>query len=201
MSAWRKVLLVSGIIGVMAVFLPLFELRAGPLAVQLSARQLSFGLDRTHQLLDEPSPLVKKWLPKLEQKVPTSMRGVANDAKGAIEDARTVVDAARGAALLFVPSALMLAISIAAFKRRRFGRALGAASLVCGLLSIAAFLALRAGLLYGLDEAGIKHVVVTIELGGQMLMFVGLAAVIAGVGGLVRPELPVSRPPVAPVAR
>ena len=190
MTAWRKIVLVAGVVGVMAIFLPLFELRHGPAGLSFSARELSFGLTRTHQLLDHRIPAaIEKRLPALEKRLSSSMRGTVEEARGDLEDARTVVQAARGAVLLFVPSAGMVLLALAGMKRRRFGRGLGATALLCSLLSIAAFVALRARLLYGLDEVGLKYLVVTFELGAQLLLFVGIAGVIASVGALVKPEL------------
>jgi hypothetical protein len=190
MTAWRKLVLVAGVVGVIAIFMPLFALRQGPIALQLSARELSFGLSRTHQLLDRKLPAsLEKRLPGLENRLSPSLRGKVDDARGALDDARTVMDAARGAVLLFVPSALLVVLGVAGMKRRRFGRGLGAAALLCSLLSIAAFIALRAGLLYGLDEVGLKYLVVTFEIGAQLLLLVGIAGAIGGIGALVRPEL------------
>ncbi len=180
MTAWRKLLLVAGVVGGIAMFLPLFELRQGPVGLSVSAYQLSFGLDRTHKLLDRDLPAV------LERRLPVMLRG-------ARDDARLVVEGAKGAVLMFVPSLLMIALAIAGFTRRRFGRTLGAAALLCSLLSIGSFIALRAGLIYGLDETGLTYVATTFELGAQLLLFTGIAGAIAAIGALVKPELAPTR--------
>ena len=58
MPAPRYLLLIAGIIGVFAMFRPLVGVGRAPLRIQLSAYELSFGMDRTHRLLDTKLPRI-----------------------------------------------------------------------------------------------------------------------------------------------
>lgn len=187
---WKHALVLVGALTLLGAFLPLIEVhhaRVPPVA--LTARELTFGLERMHKLIERQLPGV------VEAHIPAYIRE-------ARDDIRTVAEASRYAVLLFIPGALVLALGIAGLYRRRVGRITGALAVVLGLASIAQWFVLRFGIDYGLEEAELKRTQVALEIGAHALFAGGLAAVALGIAILLRPDLrPVFRPHVPPPPR
>jgi hypothetical protein len=175
MWLWKHVVLLAGIIGVCAVFAPMLEVRKGRIPIEFSARQLSFGLERTHSIIERDLPR------GAEKYLPSAVRETR-------EDVRLVAKAARWAALAYAPAALMLLAGLVGVLRRRFGRALGAFALLLGLGAIAAWIGLRFGVRFALDHSDLKEVEVSLLFGAHLLLLVGVVGVVAGIGALVRPD-------------
>ncbi|HLL25131.1 MAG TPA: hypothetical protein VK427_23510 [Kofleriaceae bacterium] len=196
MRAAKHILFVAGLVGLVGLFVPLVSLGKNLTHVEVSARDLSFGLERTHKVIDARiPPVVAKRMPR--------------DVITGREDVRTVLKALRGAAAAFIPSALLLAFGVAGMWRGRSGRGLAAAALVCGVASIAAYLGLRYGIDYGYNEEPLlKRVDLTIELGAYLLIVAGIGGIAGGLLGIIKPEEPRRRvvaphfppPPVPPPA-
>lgn len=188
MKLWKHLVLVAGMLGIVGIFTPLIrtrtETRFGPASLELTSYELSFGLDRTHEVLGRDLPAI------IEKRLSPSI-------KEARTDARIVAEASRGAVLLFVPALLLLAIGMIGIVKARFGRALGAFALVCGLLSLGAFFGLRAGIDYGMREAGFKRTRVEAIRASYLLVIAGTLGVVAGVGALAKPQRPRVRSQVA----
>jgi hypothetical protein len=183
MSAWKHILLLAGALGVLGVFAPMLEVRQGRVAIELSARQLSFGFERSHSLLERELPkLAEKYLPR--------------SARSTHQDARLVADASRWAALAYAPSALMLLLGLVGILRQRFGRVLGTLALLSSLASIASWLGLRIGLRIALQESGLEHTQVSLLFGAHLLLLAGIPGALASLGALLRPDL--GRPPPPP---
>src|SRR5690606_23226671 len=97
MRAWKHILLLIGALGVTGMFAPMLEVKQGRVAIEFSARQLSFGFEREHALLERELPR----LPKLAEKyLPGSVRSTH-------EDVRLVAEISRWAALAYAPAALL----------------------------------------------------------------------------------------------
>ncbi len=160
------------------MFVPLVSLGKGVTHVEVTSKELSFGLSRTHALLDkEIPPLVAKRMPK--------------DVVTGREDVRTVLKALRGAAAAFIPALLILLIGVSGMWRGRLSRRLGLVALACGVASIAAYLAVRYGIDYGENEEPLlKRVELTIEVGAYLLVVAGLGGIVGGALAAWRPELP-----------
>ncbi len=73
MKVAKHALILLGLVGVLGVVMPLAELRKGPAGVALSAKELSFGLEKTHGLLDKKLPGF------LEKRIPTDVRDTRDD--------------------------------------------------------------------------------------------------------------------------
>jgi hypothetical protein len=176
MTAWKQVLLVVGLLGVTGIFAPMLEVKQGRVAIELSARRLSFGLGREYALVDHG-------LPRLAEKyLPSSVRSTR-------DDVRLVAQAARWAALAYVPAALMALLGLLGILRRRFGRASGLLAVLSGLASIGGWLGLHFGIPLALREADLPHTEVSLLFGAHLLLLVGAAGVIAGLGAVARPDL------------
>jgi hypothetical protein len=175
MKPWKYMLLAAGVAGVIGLFLPLVEVRHGPVVMGFTAFDLSFGMDKTRSLLDTQ-------LPKFaEKRLPSNVR-IARD------DARLIAEASQGAALAFAPAMLMAVFAIIGFLRKRFGRILGLGAFVLGLGSIGAWIGLRYVIQYALEEAALKRTTVNLQLGAHLLLVIGGLGVLAGLGALVKPE-------------
>lgn len=176
MAVWKHVALLVGVLGVTGVFAPLLEVKQGRVAIELSARRLSFGADREYAL-------VERELPKLaENLLPGSLRSTR-------DDIREVAHAARWAALAYLPAAALALLGLLGIRRRRFGRGAGLLAVLCGLASFGAWLALHHGIRAALPEAEVKHMEISLLFGAHLLLLVGAAGVVAGRGAVARPDL------------
>jgi len=184
----KHILFVAGVLGMIAMFMPLFSLGKNLSHVEVSARDLSFGLKRTHALLDSEIPA------RLQKSAPAALRKQIAEVASARDDIRQVLDALRGSALAFIPSALILLIGVLGFWRGGdLARWLAAVAVLCGLASIAAYFGLVYGIDYGKNEEPLlERVHLTVELGAYMLIAVGLGGIAGGIVGLVgrRGQLP-----------
>jgi hypothetical protein len=184
-------LFVAGLIGLIGMFVPLVSLGKGVTHVEVTAKELSFGLSRTHALVDkELPPLVAKRLPK--------------DVITGRDDVRMVLKGLRGAAAAFIPALLLLLLGVSGMWRGELSRRLAIVALVCGIASIAAYLGLRYGIDYGENEEPmLKRVELTIELGAYLLIVAGLGGILGGALGAWKPERhrkhTRASPPVAPL--
>jgi len=185
MTAWRYIVLSVGVLGVLGAFAPMLELKQGRVAIEFSARQLSFGLDREHAL-------IRKDLPRLAEKyLPADLRSTRSDV-------RLVAEAARWSALAYIPAALLLLLGAAGMLLHRFGRVLGALAILFGLASFGTWLGLHHGIPLALKEADLKHVQLTLMFGAHLLLLAGAGALLAGIGALLRPDLGPRRRVAAP---
>ena len=182
MKAAKHILFVAGLIGLIGMFVPLVSLGKGVTHVEVTAKELSFGLSRTHQLIDKDiPPLVAKRLPK--------------DVLSGRDDVRTVLKALRGAAAAFVPALVILLLGVSGMWRGQFSRRLAIAALACGVASIAAYLGLRYGIDYGENEEPLlRRVELTVEVGAYLLIVAGLGGIVGGALAAWKPELPKRRP-------
>lgn len=186
MRAWKHVVLLAGILGICAGFAPMLEIKQGRIAVEFSARQLSFGLDKPHSYLERDLPRFA------EKHLPSALRS-------ARDDARLIAEVSRWAALAYAPAAVLALVGLIGVLRRRFGRVLGSAALLFGLGSIGAWIGLRYGIAYGLEQSDLKRTEISLLFGAHVLILVGIAGVVAGIGALARPDLgPRARAPGPP---
>ena len=188
MRAAKHILFVAGLIGLIGMFVPLVSLGKGLTHVEVTAKELSFGLSRTHALLDKEIPiLVQSRIPK--------------DILEGRDDVRTVLKALRGAAAAFIPALAILLLGVRGMWRGEFSRRLAIVALVCGVASIAAYLGLRYGIDYGENEEPLlKRVALTVEVGAYLLIVAGLGGILGGALGIWKPELRRKRrPPVTPM--
>lgn len=168
-------MLAGAVAAVIGLFLPLVEVKHGPIVIGFTAVDLSFGMERTRALLDKQLPsIADKRLPR--------------DIRSAREDARTVSDASRGAALAFVPGIAMGLLAAIGFLRKRFGRILGFGGFVLGVGSVGAWLGLRYVIQYALEELELQKTQVHLQLGGHMLLVAGGLGLLAGLGAIVQPD-------------
>ena len=166
MPASRYLFLIAGILGVLALFQPMIKIGRGPVSVEASAYDLSFGFKKTHKVLDVNIPgFAAKHIPP--------------DVLQTRDDIKTVADASKHAALAYVPAALLLALGILTVKIKRTPRVLGVVAGVMGLLSAAAYFGVRYGIAYGIEEEpALARLNFRAVFGAQVLLAVGIIAVL-----------------------
>ncbi|CAN5913482.1 hypothetical protein BH11MYX3_BH11MYX3_40360 [soil metagenome] len=175
MKVAKHVLILLGLAGLVGVFMPLAELRKGPVGVTLSAKELSFGLEKTHGLLDRKLPSFA------ERRLP----GVVRDTR---DDVKLVADYLKWAVLVFAPCAVLALIGVIALKRGRLGRVLAGGSLVFGVIELGAWIGLHYAIDYALVEADVKGMTIQLMPGAHMLLIGAAAGIGVGLACLIRPE-------------
>jgi hypothetical protein len=158
MKATKFIVLVGGILGLLSFFLPLVSVHRANATGKVSAFQIMKGLDSVSVAVDE-----------------ASVHSVAEVETRA--EAKKDVGAMKGIVMaIFAPALLLTLIGGLAIGRKRFGRGAAAFSLIFGLigLGIAAILKSAAE-----GDAGI---------GMTLLLLTGVAGVVGGLIGLVKPE-------------
>jgi len=171
----KHVLILLGLVGLLGLIMPLAEVRKGVAAVQLSAKDLSFGLEKTHAALDRK-------LPKLVE------RRLGSTVTDTRDELKMVADGLKFAALLFAPAALLVLIGIIAVLRKRLGRVLAGTALLIGLVSLASWIGLHYGIDYALEEADVKGMTIELMAGAHMLIVGAIAGMGVGLAALVKPE-------------
>jgi uncharacterized membrane protein len=167
-------LLAALVAGVAGLFLPFVEIK-GPITLGFTAFDLSFGMERSHKLIDTKLPaLAKKKLKRVSS---------------AQEDLQLVLEASRFAAAAFIPAVLLGLFGVIGLLRKRVGRLIGLLAVPLGLASIGLWFGLRYAIQYAAQEAELpKQIAVNLGLGAHALLAVGGIAVIAGLGALFNPD-------------
>lgn len=185
MKVAKHVLILLGLVGVLGVVMPLAELRKGPAGVTLSAKELSFGLEKTHGMLDRKLPGF------LEKRIPADVRDTRDDVK-------MVADYLKWAVLVYLPALLLVVIGIIAVSRKQLGRPLGSAVLLVGVIALGTWIALHKAIAYALVEADVKGMTIELMGGAHMLLITAATGIGVGIAALVRPDLPPRPAPFVP---
>ena len=191
--ATKHILFAIAIIGMVGAFMPFMTIRSHGVPLDVTARELTFGFERTHKLIDYKLPAFA------EKRLPADVRSTR-------DDIRLVAGALKYAMMLFIPIGLMMLFAVLAQFRGRLTRTVAITVVLLGAVSTAAWFVLRYALDYGLSEIALKRTTVEMAPGAHILLVVGLAAVVVGLLGAIRPEPVRSRaappafapPPVPP---
>ena len=177
MRATKVFLLAIALIGMSAVWQPMITVHTHGIPFKVTARELSFGFERTHKVLDFKIPgFVEKRIPQ--------------DYVDARDDARLVGRAVKWAFALYIPIGLLLLLGIGAQFGGRLTRSAAIMTIFLGAVMTASWFVLRYAIDYGLSELALKRTTVTLAPGGHILLICGLAAVLVGLVGASRPEKP-----------
>lgn len=168
--------------------MPMLRVSRGPIAMSFTAKDLSFGMERTRALVEKqiPSSALQKRLPSFADKRISSVR----DAQ---QDLLLVLEYSKWAVFAFLPALALGLLGGIGMLRKRVGRVLGALAIPLGAASIAGWFGLRYAMQYAIEEAGIDRLEVTMQLGGHLLLVTGGLGVLAGFGAVVQPD--VKEPP------
>ncbi|MEO6774475.1 MAG: hypothetical protein ABI467_15895 [Kofleriaceae bacterium] len=158
MKATKFIVLVGGILGLLSFFLPLVSVHRANATGQVSAFQIMKGLDTVSVAVDEAS---------VHSVAEVETRSQAQQGVGAMKG---IVMA------IFAPALLLTLIGGLGVSRKRFGRSAAAFSLIFGLVGL--------GIGAILTSAAEGHA----GIGMTLLLVTGIAGVVGGLLGLVKPE-------------
>ncbi|MDX2093257.1 MAG: hypothetical protein SFX73_35770 [Kofleriaceae bacterium] len=159
MKATKFIVLVGGILGILAFFLPMVTLHRADFTGSASAFQLLKGINAASDVVNSD-----------EVRAAAIRSADVAQAKEGLDTMKGIV------AAIFVPAILLAIMGALGVKRKQFGRVAGGFSLLFGLvgLGIAALLKSAAG-----ADAGI---------GITLLLVTGVAGVVGGLLALVKPD-------------
>jgi hypothetical protein len=168
-SAWKYLVLIGGIAGVVGFFLPFisFHSRDDRIAGSVSAYQIVRGIDDVGALIDGARPVA-----------------VTNDqAKQVVATLDRELARYRSALVAcYVPAAALALLGALAGARRKMGRIAALLAIVLGLANAAVW-----ALFY---EVSMEHPDVTASMGTglHLLLIAGLLGGLAGLGALIAPD-------------
>jgi len=172
MKASKLIVLIGGILGILAFFLPLVSVQRDNFKGTVSAFQLVKGLDTASAAVDDADhgSLAAAGVDPATGADAAASHAMAGEAKKDLGALKAIVLA------IFAPALLLALIGGLGVARKRFGRGAGALSLVLGLvgLGIAAILKSAAE-----GDAGV---------GLTLLLLTGVSGVVGGLAGLIKPE-------------
>ena len=161
MKASKFIVLVGGILGILAFFLPLVSVERGGAKASVSAYQVIKGLDQVEVEVDKATAGATRGSFEME---------TASSAKKDIGAMKGIVMA------IFAPALLLALIGGLGVKRKKFGRVAGTFSLLAGLVGLGIAMILKSA---AEGDGGI---------GLTLLLLTGVAGVVGGLITLVKPE-------------
>ena len=163
MKASKFVVLVGGILGILAFFLPMVSVSRQGKTVTVSAFQVVKGLEA-----------VKAEVEKDEVRAQAASTSYDRASYGKAKDG---VDGIKGIVMaIFAPALLLALIGGAGVARKKFGRVAGTFSLLFGLVGLGIGAILKSA---AEGDSGI---------GLTLLLITGLAGIVGGIMALVKPE-------------
>jgi hypothetical protein len=163
MKASKFVVLVGGILGILAFFLPMVSVTRQGKTVTVSAMQVMKGLDAVGSELDKDEVAVS---------AASYEGGRAN-----LQSAKEGVDGIKGIVMaVFAPALLLALIGGIGLARKKFGRVAGTFSLLFGLIGLGIGAVLKSA---AEGDSGI---------GLTFLLLTGLCGIVGGIMALAKPE-------------
>lgn len=178
--AAKHILFAIALIGIVGAFLPLIQIRSHGIPMDVTPKELSFGFEKAHKVIDYKLPAFA------EKRLPA-------DIKSTRDDIRLVGQAMKWAMALFIPIALMMLFAVLAQWKGRLTRGSAVIVVLLGGISAASWFVLRYALDYGLEEIALKRTTVVLAPGAHFLLVAGIGAVVVGLLGVLRPEAPPPR--------
>jgi hypothetical protein len=172
-KASKFIVLVGGILGIIAFFLPLVSVERGGKSASVSAFQVVKGLDAADTALSQDEVRVKA--------ASYGQTGTLNEAKDGLAAAKGIVLG------MFAPALLLAAIGGAGVARKKFGRVAATFTLLIGLIGL------------GIGALGKSAAEGDAGIGLTFMLLAGVAGVVGGLIALVKPDRGAAA--MAPVAR
>ncbi len=163
MKASKFIVLVGGILGILAFFLPMVTVQRSDFSGSVSAFQIVKGLDTLSVAAGSHEATV-----------------ALADAGASAQSAKDALDGMKGIVMaIFAPALMLVLIGGLGVMRKKFGRVAGTFSLLFGLIGLGI-----GALLKGAAEGDSG-------IGLTLLLVTGVAGVVGGLIALVKPERPV----------
>jgi hypothetical protein len=164
-KAMKFVVLASGVIGLIAFFLPLIAVEKSGVEGKLSAFQIVKGIDAVQEVVKEA--------PKTGSAEETKAVGELNDG---LDEVKGIVLA------VFGPAAILALLGVIAVARKRFGRGMAIPTFLIGLIGLGIWALLNAAANEVGGDENVKG------LGMHLLMLTGLGGTFAGLVGTIKPD-------------
>lgn len=161
MKATKFIILVGGLLGLLAFFLPLVSVQRAGGSASVSAFQVMKGLDTVEVAVNEAGTA---------KSYDVETAAFASEAKKDIGAMKGIVMA------IFAPAALLALLGGLGIGRKRFGRVAATFSLLAGIAGLGI-----ASILKGAAEGDSG-------IGLTLLLVTGAAGIVGGILGLVKPE-------------
>ena len=158
MKASKFIVLVGGILGILAFFLPLVSVERQGAKASVSAFDVIKGLDQVEVAVDQGASQAAYSI------------DTANEAKEGIGAMKGIVMA------VFAPALLLSLLGAAGIARKKFGRVAGTFSLLAGLIGLGIGTILKSA---AEGDGGIAL---------TLLVVTGVAGIVGGLVALVKPE-------------
>jgi hypothetical protein len=163
-KASKFIVLVGGILGILAFFLPMVSVERGGTRVTVSAFQVVKGLDAVQAEVNK-------------EEVRTVAAGYGESGRQALSEANSGIDSIKGIIMaVFVPALLLALIGGLGVRRKKFGRVAGTFALLIGAVGLGIGAILKSA---AEGDSGI---------GLTLLIVTGLAGVAGGILALAKPE-------------
>lgn len=160
----KFIVLLAGIVGVAAFFLPLASVKDSGFTGQLSAFQIVKGISSTQDVVGEAGKIVD-----------------SETDKAAVKDANEALSAVKGIVLACFAPAVFLLLFGGIGAAKRFGRGLGIGSLLFGLIGLGIWALLSAAF----KETGAESAV---GVAMHLLLVSGAGGALGGLMGTIKPE-------------
>jgi hypothetical protein len=167
MKFTKFVVLAAGLAGLLAFFLPLVSVKDSGIKGAISAFQIVKGIDSASDVVDQAAVTAGS----------AADRAMARDANQALGAIKGIVLA------LFVPAVLLTLLGGLGTARKRFGRGMGAGSLVVGVIGLAIWAILNSAASEAGSDGGSAA-----GIGLHLLLLTGLGGLVGGLLALVKPD-------------
>jgi len=163
MKASKFIVLVGGILGILAFFLPMVTVERQGKSVSVSAFQVVKGLDAVGSELDKDE---------------VQMKAASYDGgRESLSGAKKGVDGMKGIIMaIFAPALLLALIGAAGVARKKFGRVAGTFSLLFGLLGLGIGAILKSA---AEGDSGV---------GLTIMLLTGVLGIVGGIIALAKPD-------------
>jgi hypothetical protein len=175
MKFTKHFLLAIALLGASCIYLNFVVVRSHGLPVKFTARELSFGFEKAHKVIDYQLPAF------VEARIPA-------DAKDTRADVRLAAGAIKWAFALYIPFALLLLIGISSEFEGRLSRLAGFIVMFLGLISAGSWFGLRYACAYAIEQLPVKKTVIELAPGAHILLLVGVSSFVVGLLAAIKPE-------------
>ena len=163
----KFIVLGGGLLGLLSFFMPLIAVKAGPFTGTVSPLQMVTGID------------------SLEEVVENAPMADSPEGKRAVEDFNREMGEVKGVVLAcYAPALLLTLFGVLGVVRKKFGRGLGAGTLIFGLISLAIWAIINSAA----NEVKVDQGQSVKGIGMHLLMVASLAGSLGGLLALIKPD-------------
>ena len=174
MKASKYLVLLGGIIGVVAFFLPAITVKNDDVTVKISSYRIVRGVDDAAQVVDKKSAAAAA---QESAAHPDDARAIIDTANASFKSIRTPI------LIIFAPAVLLLVFGGIATARGRFGRFGGFSAFVVGGLCAAVWM-----LAHHVNQTTMSNDPAPLGIGVHLLLASGAAGILGGLLAMISPD-------------